>query len=116
VVARLKASARAYDEAYAQLLAGNLKPDAARRTRLNALLQGMEQKLTDARGLPGRPWFRHFIYAPGMLTGYGVKTLPGVREAIDADRWDEAAAYIPITAAAITRYCDALDRATALLH
>jgi len=116
VVARLKASARAYDEAYAQLLAGNLKPDAARRTRLNALLQGMERKLTDARGLPGRPWFRHFIYAPGMLTGYGVKTLPGVREAIDADRWDEAAAYIPITAAVITRYCDALDRATALLH
>ncbi|HYB64450.1 MAG TPA: transferrin receptor-like dimerization domain-containing protein [Steroidobacteraceae bacterium] len=116
VVARLKASARAYDEAYAQLLAGTLKVDAARRARLNALLQGMEQKLTDARGLPGRQWYRHFIYAPGVLTGYGVKTLPGVREAIDAERWDEAAAYIPITAAVLMQYCDALDQATALLH
>ncbi|HXY97162.1 MAG TPA: transferrin receptor-like dimerization domain-containing protein [Steroidobacteraceae bacterium] len=114
--ARLKASAHAYDEAYAQLLAGTLKVDAAHRARLNALLQGMEQRLTDARGLPGREWYRHFIYAPGLLTGYGVKTLPGVREAIDANRWDEAAAYIPITAAVLMHYCDALDEATALLH
>jgi len=115
VVARLKASARAYDEAYAQLLAGSLKLDAARRTRVNALLQGMEQKLTDARGLPGREWYRHFVYAPGALTGYGVKTLPGIREAIESNRWEEAAAYIPITTAVLTRYCDALDQATALL-
>ncbi len=115
VVTRLKASARAYDEAYAQLLAGSVELDAARRTRLNALLQGMEQKLTDARGLPGREWYRHFVYAPGMLTGYGVKTLPGIREAIEANRWEEAAAYIPITTAVLTRYCDALDQATALL-
>jgi N-acetylated-alpha-linked acidic dipeptidase len=114
-VVRLKASARAYDAAYAQLLAGSLRLDAARRSRLNALLQGMEQKLTDARGLPGREWYRHFIYAPGMLTGYGVKTLPGVREAIEANRWEEAAAYIPVTAAVLMRYGDALDQATALL-
>jgi N-acetylated-alpha-linked acidic dipeptidase len=116
VVARLKASARTYDEAYARLLAGSLKIDAARRARLNALLQGMEQKLTDARGLPGRQWYRHFVYAPGVLTGYGVKTLPGVREAIDAERWDEAAAYIPITAAVLGRYCDGIDAAAALLR
>jgi N-acetylated-alpha-linked acidic dipeptidase len=116
VIARLKASARAYDEAYAQLLAGSLRLEAARRARLNALLQGMEQRLTDERGLPGRTWYRHFVYAPGALTGYGVKTLPGVREAIDANRWAEAAAYIPVTAAVLTRYSDALDQATALLH
>jgi len=115
VVTRLKASAHAYDEAYAQLLAGTLKPDAAHRARLNALLQGMEQKLTEEQGLPGRPWYRHFVYAPGMLTGYGVKTLPGVREAIDGNHWNEAAAYIPITAAVLARYCDAIDAATALL-
>jgi N-acetylated-alpha-linked acidic dipeptidase len=115
VVARLKASARAYDEAYARLLAGSVRLEAAKRARLNALLQSMEQRLTDERGLPGRPWYRHFVYAPGALTGYGVKTLPGVREAIDADRWAEAAEYIPITAAVLTRYCDALDQATELL-
>jgi N-acetylated-alpha-linked acidic dipeptidase len=116
VVARLKASARAYDEAYARLLAGTLRLEDAKRARLNALLQGMEQKLTDERGLPGRLWYRHFVYAPGALTGYGVKTLPGVREALDANRWEEAATYLPITAAVLARYCDALDQATALLQ
>jgi N-acetylated-alpha-linked acidic dipeptidase len=115
VVARLKASAQAYDEAYGKLLAGELKVDAPRRARLNALLQGMEQKLTEEKGLPGREWYRHFVYAPGMLTGYGVKTLPAVREAIDGNRWDEAAANIPVTAAVLSRYCDAIDAATALL-
>jgi N-acetylated-alpha-linked acidic dipeptidase len=115
VVTRLKNSAQAYDAAYAKLTAGEIRLSAAQRTRLNHLLQGMEQKLTDARGLPGRDWFRHFIYAPGVLTGYGVKTLPGVREAIDGSRWDEANQYAAITAHVLTVYCDRLDEATALL-
>jgi N-acetylated-alpha-linked acidic dipeptidase len=42
-------------------------------------------------GLPRRPWFKHAIYAPGSLTGYGVKTLPGIREAVEAGRPEEAA-------------------------
>ena len=54
------------------------------------------------------------IYAPGLLTGYGVKTLPGVREAIEDDRWDEANRYVEITAAALGAYCDGLDEATRL--
>ena len=115
-ISRLKASAHAYDAAYSKLLAGTSRLDAKRRAELNALLQGMEQKLTDARGLPGREWYRHFVYAPGMQTGYGAKTLPAVREAIESNRWDEAAAYIPITAQVLTHYCDALDQATAMLH
>ena len=41
-------------------------------------------------GLPRRPWYRHAIYAPGFYTGYGVKTVPGVREAIEERKWDEA--------------------------
>jgi N-acetylated-alpha-linked acidic dipeptidase len=113
--ARLKASAQAYDESYAQLVAGDLKLTAARRRQLNALLQGMEQRLTDARGLPGREWFRHFVYAPGRLTGYAVKTLPGVREALDAGRWDEASQYVGFTAAVLASYCDRLDELSALL-
>jgi N-acetylated-alpha-linked acidic dipeptidase len=55
------------------------------------------------------------IYAPGLFTGYGVKTLPGVREAIEQNHWDEANRYAGLTAAALTAYCDRLDRATALL-
>jgi N-acetylated-alpha-linked acidic dipeptidase len=115
VAARLKASAKAYDEAYAKLLAGSSRLTAAQTKQLNALLQGMEQALTTSRGLPGREWYEHLIYAPGMLTGYGVKTLPGVRESIEANKWDEANEYSTITAAALSAYCDRLDRAAALL-
>ena len=115
VVTRLRVSAAAYDDAYVKLEAGMLKPTPARRKELNALLQGMEQSLTSPRGLPGREWYKHLIYAPGMLTGYGVKTLPGVRESIEANRWDDANEYSAITAAALSAYCDRLDRATALL-
>jgi N-acetylated-alpha-linked acidic dipeptidase len=115
VLTRLQASAAAYDGAYLRLSAGQISLSAAQRAQLNALLQGMEQRLTDARGLPERDWYRHFIYAPGLLTGYGVKTLPGVREAIEGARWDEANRYAGITAEALGAYCDGIDRATALL-
>jgi N-acetylated-alpha-linked acidic dipeptidase len=115
VLTRLQTSAAAYDGAYTRLASGQITLTAAQRAQLNALLQGMEQRLTDARGLPGRDWYRHFIYAPGVLTGYGVKTLPGVREAIEGDRWDEANRYAAITADVLGAYCDGIDRATALL-
>ncbi|MBT3428460.1 MAG: folate hydrolase, partial [Gammaproteobacteria bacterium] len=51
--------------------------------RINKLLYQSERLLTRDHGLPGRPWYRHHIYAPGLTTGYGVKTIPGVREAIE---------------------------------
>jgi N-acetylated-alpha-linked acidic dipeptidase len=75
----------------------------------------MEQALSDPDGLPGRPWFKHMIYAPGMLTGYGVKTVPGVREAIEARRWAEVDQYSAITAKVLDRYRTQLDQLTALL-
>jgi len=55
------------------------------------------------------------IYAPGMLTGYGVKTVPGVREAIEARRWAEANQYAAVTAKVLDRYRTQLDQLTALL-
>ena len=54
---------------------------------INEQLKDMERALTHEKGLPIRPWFRHHIYAPGFYTGYGVKTLPGVREAIEQEDW-----------------------------
>ncbi|HKW97681.1 MAG TPA: transferrin receptor-like dimerization domain-containing protein [Bryobacteraceae bacterium] len=57
---------------------------------VNEKLTQVERALTLDDGLPGRPWFKHQIYAPGMYTGYGVKTIPGVREAIEEKHWDEA--------------------------
>ena len=115
IVIRLKSSAKAYDDLYAKVSAGTLKLAPAQVRELNGLLQGMEQTLTASQGLPGREWYKHLIYAPGMLTGYGVKTLPGVRESIEANKWDEANQYSTITAGVLSAYCDRLDRATAVL-
>ncbi|EIL97410.1 transferrin receptor-like dimerization domain-containing protein [Rhodanobacter thiooxydans] len=111
---RLRQSAQAYQAAYARHAAGPDLP-AARQQQLNQLIGRMEQNLTDPAGLPGRNWFKHFIYAPGMLTGYGVKTVPGVREAIEARRWDEASHYAALTAKVLDRYRAQLDRLTVLL-
>jgi N-acetylated-alpha-linked acidic dipeptidase len=115
VVPRLKTSAKAYDAQYAKLLSGEITLNPAQVKELNGLLQGMEQVLTAARGLPNREWFKHLIYAPGMLTGYGVKTVPGVRESIESNQWDVANEYIGVTATALNGYCDRLDRATRML-
>jgi N-acetylated-alpha-linked acidic dipeptidase len=110
-VVRLQASAQRYDAAAAT--APGL--DAARRAQVDALLQGMEQSLTDPDGLPGRPWYKHLLYAPGLLTGYGAKTLPGVREAIEGRRWSEADAYAVRTAKVLNAFSARLDKAAALL-
>ena len=61
---------------------------------INQHLLALEQSLTSTEGLPNRNWFRHQIYAPGFYTGYGVKTLPGIREAIELRDWELAATHI----------------------
>lgn len=83
---------------------------------LNPLLIESERSLLDPHGLPKRPWFQHMIYAPGLYTGYGVKTLPGVREAIEQKEWSEAGEQIPRTAAAIEREAALLDQMTKVIE
>ena len=65
--------------------------------------------------LPQRDWFRHMIYAPGLQTGYGTKTLPGVREAIEDRRWADAERYAGIIAGVLNTYSDRIEKITALL-
>jgi N-acetylated-alpha-linked acidic dipeptidase len=113
---QLRQSAKAYQAAYGKRAAAGFKMPAAQQQHVNQLIGSMEQALTDPAGLPGRAWFKHFIYAPGMLTGYGVKTVPGVREAIEARRWDEADHYAVVTAKVLDRYRAQLDEVTALLN
>jgi N-acetylated-alpha-linked acidic dipeptidase len=69
---------------------GELALSPAALQALNDKLMQSERKLVSPEGLPGRPWFQHLIYAPGAYTGYGVKTIPGVREAIEQKKWKEA--------------------------
>jgi N-acetylated-alpha-linked acidic dipeptidase len=110
-VAKLEQSAKAFDKVYARLEATDEAGANASQERLNATLTGLEHALTDAGGLPGREWYRHMIYAPGLYTGYGVKTLPGIREAIEERRWDEADRYMGVVSRALNAYSAHLDRA-----
>ena len=57
---------------------------------LNQQLIESERKLTNNDGLPRRPWYKHLLYAPGVYSGYGVKTVPGVREGIELKKYAEA--------------------------
>jgi N-acetylated-alpha-linked acidic dipeptidase len=86
----------------------------ATQARINASLQNIDQLLIDPQGLPGRPWYKNLIYAPGTLTGYGAKTLPGVREAIEQRRFDDARTYVGRTAAVIENYANRLDAVAAM--
>jgi N-acetylated-alpha-linked acidic dipeptidase len=70
-------------------------------TAINEELIQAERKLTSPDGLPRRPWMEHLIYAPGWYTGYGAKTMPGPREAIEDRRYGDADAQIARVAHAI---------------
>lgn len=75
-----------------------------KRQQLNQLLMHAEQALTSATGLPRRGWYTHQIYAPGFYTGYGVKTLPAVREAIEQKNWKEAQEQIGVLAGTLKKF------------
>jgi len=101
----LTRAAEAYEKAFT---AAPMQGSAA----LDAKLMKSERLLTNSEGLPNRPWFQNLIYAPGFYTGYGVKTLPGVREAIEQKRWTEADQQIVRVAKALQDEADLLDEAT----
>ena len=103
--------------AYAKTVKDGAAPLApAARGVLDEALLGTERALTRPEGLPLRPWYVHQVYAPGLYTGYGVKTLPGVREAIEERRWDEAQKQIASTAAALEACAARIDAARAALE
>jgi N-acetylated-alpha-linked acidic dipeptidase len=112
-VAKLKTSAQAFDAALAAKGAGLSK---AQRDKLDSQLRAIDQLLLRDEGLPGRPWFKNMVYAPGRFTGYGAKTLPAVREAIEERRFADATHYIGITAQALDAYAGKLDEATQTLN
>ncbi|HEY5055584.1 MAG TPA: transferrin receptor-like dimerization domain-containing protein [Acidobacteriaceae bacterium] len=104
----LTAAAAAYEKAFT---AHAVSGDGAVDTELIKT----ERALTDPAGLPNRPWFENMVYAPGFYTGYGVKTLPAVREAIEQREWSIVDAQIARTAAALEREVEVLKSATRML-
>lgn len=110
-LARLHESARNY-----QTASKNKPVSAASQKSLDEILMKTERALINPNGLPRRGWFKHQIYAPGFYTGYGVKTLPSVREAIEQRDWREAQEQISIVAKTIVNFADEIDEASNLLR
>lgn len=112
---RLQTSARSYDRAMRERETRERELPAAVQRSLDEVLIGTERAMTNDAGLPRRSWFRHQIYAPGFYTGYGVKTLPGVREAVEQRSWPEATAQIVSVAQMIERLAGQIERAAGLM-
>jgi N-acetylated-alpha-linked acidic dipeptidase len=108
---RLDKVSKAYDSTAAAVLASS-KPRASSLKSLDKILIRTERALTSEAGLPRRSWFRHQIYAPGYYTGYGVKTLPGVREAIEQRNWSEAKTEIDVIAKVLDAASAEIEKAT----
>lgn len=89
-VTRLQETAADLDAAYVHALPNLGSASPEKLAALNGILFRSERALTIDPGLPGRPWYRHRIYAPGTYTGYKAKTPPGIREAVEAGKPDEA--------------------------
>ncbi len=103
---RLGEAARAADRALARALELD---DAKSLVAVDRLVFQSERLLTHEEGLPRRPWFRHHLYAPGFYTGYGVKTLPGVREAIEQGDWSLAQDQIEILVGRLNAFSEQLE-------
>jgi N-acetylated-alpha-linked acidic dipeptidase len=106
----LTSSAKDYQQALTQKQA-SLDDDAvaSKLGALNRELIDSERRLTNADGLPRRPWYKHLLYAPGVYSGYGAKTVPGVREGIELKKYAEADSEI-------VRVSKALEDESALIE
>jgi N-acetylated-alpha-linked acidic dipeptidase len=82
---------------------------------VNRMLIDSERRLTNGDGLPNRPWFKHQLYAPGFYTGYGVKTVPAVREAIELKKWQQADEAIVVVAGVLQNEATLISSAAAKL-
>ena len=87
----------------------------AEKAKLNQMLMDMERLLIKDHGLPRRSWYKHHIYAPGFYTGYGVKTFPGVREAIEQRNYKEAQEQVMILGEVLQGFSKEIEKATAIM-
>jgi len=112
---RLQSTATDLNAAYARALPNLGSAPPAKLAALNGILFRTERALALDPGLPGRPWYRHLIYAPGVYTGYAAKTLPGIREAVEAGKADEAREQAARVAQVLNTLNDQITQAALIL-
>jgi len=114
-VTKLAVAAKAYEDELAALWKRPGASAPEKLAKLNESLSHAERSLLSPAGLPGREWYRHQIYAPGLNTGYGAKTIPGVREAVEAQHWRDANRESRRVAQVLRAMTRQVDEATRLL-
>ncbi len=114
-VARLEERAQNFDQARGELARPGHQLSPETQNRLDEILMQTERALLRPDGLPRRAWYKHQVYAPGFYTGYGAKTLPGVREALEQRQWDEVGEQIGRVAETLEKFNETVERATAAL-
>jgi N-acetylated-alpha-linked acidic dipeptidase len=114
-VKSLKQSAEHYQFTFDKAQQGSSASGSSFQTVDQDLIQTERALLSDA-GLPGRPWYKHQLYAPGIYTGYGVKTIPGVREAIEQKNWEQATQEISVVAGVLQKEADSINAAASALE
>lgn len=115
-IAKLRSAADSYENAFGKLDKIQDRDDArSDLVKLNEILYRGERAFRHEAGLPKREWFKHMVYAPGLYTGYGVKTLPGIREGVEQNQIDEARSFIPVVTSAVNTLTADVERATQLL-
>jgi N-acetylated-alpha-linked acidic dipeptidase len=117
-VESLRSAAQAYEKAYASVPRANTQALLAKKElqQLNSLLLTSEQKLGNREGLPRRDWFKHQIYAPGFYTGYGVKTMPQIREGLEENRFTEAQGGVRTVSSAVNALAKQVSDAARILE
>ncbi|HTV56740.1 MAG TPA: transferrin receptor-like dimerization domain-containing protein, partial [Terriglobia bacterium] len=115
--AHLAACAREYERALARAEAsGGAVLDRTSLQKVNETLVQSERMLTTSQGLPGRPWYQHVLYAPGLFTGYAANAIPGVRQEIDLKHWQLADDQLQVAGEALDHEADLVHRAAAELE
>ena len=117
-LANLRRAGEAYERSLERLVTMSSsailgQPELA---RLNQLLYTSERRLAHDEGLPNREWFRHQVYAPGFYTGYGVKTIPGIREGLEEEEWEEARYYVRVVSEALENLVAQVQEARGLVE
>ena len=108
-------AAERFEKAYANWSKAPQSIDGATLQKVNERLVQAERALLATDGLKNRAWYKHLLYAPGFYTGYGVKTMPGVREAIEQGKWGDVNGEIARIAGALQRETAVLNEASGLL-
>ena len=115
---KLRDAGRAFEKAYGSLGRANTATLLGRKElqTLNQLLITSERKLGNTEGLPRREWFKHQIYAPGFYTGYGVKTMPQIREGLEEGRFTEAQGGVRTVSSAVNALASQVEEAAQALQ